>query len=81
VGCGAAGPQAFAEGKDCLRSAAPLVGQRLQSPTANNEAFTLSTRCPRQKTLMLFNVVNDNGPLADYNFAPLKPAWAQEREE
>src|SRR5215472_9920489 len=32
--CGAAGPVAVAGGKDCLRSAAPLVGRKQQAPTA-----------------------------------------------
>jgi len=38
--CGAAGLTADAGGKDCLRSAAPLVGQAQQAPTANSEALT-----------------------------------------
>src|SRR5215475_8360546 len=36
---GAAGLPAVAGGKDCPRSAAPLVGQPQQAPTANSEAF------------------------------------------
>jgi hypothetical protein len=63
VFCVGAGPAAAAGGKDCLRSAALLVGEPQQSPTANSETFT----SPR---LMQFNVVDEMFP--DTNFAPFR---------
>src|SRR5262245_35738794 len=47
--CGAAGLPAVAGGKDCLRSAAPLVGQPRQAPTANSEALPLPLFLNRQE--------------------------------
>src|SRR5215467_9394231 len=49
VACGAAGPIAVAGGKDCLRSAAPLVGQLPQAPTANSEALPFPLLLNRQE--------------------------------
>jgi hypothetical protein len=74
---GAAEPTAVAGGKDCLRSAAPLVGQPQQSPTANSETFTSPRCCRTSRRLLLFNVVNEKS-LADYNFAPFRGAARHE---
>jgi hypothetical protein len=38
-----------AGGKDCLRSAAPLVGQPQQLPTANSETLTSRLALNRQE--------------------------------
>jgi len=60
--CGAAGPPAVGGGKDCLRSAAPLVGQPQQAPTENSETLTCTSCCWTVRRLKLFNAVNGNGP-------------------
>jgi len=69
VGCGAAEPTAVAGGKDYLRSAASLVGQPQQSPTANSVTLTSPPVVGRQGAAV--NVVNEKS-LADYNFAPFR---------
>ena len=52
---------AVAGGKDCLRSAPPLVGEPQQAPTAYSGAL-LSPCCRTDRRLMLFNAVNKNSP-------------------
>jgi hypothetical protein len=69
VACGAAEPTAVAGGKDYLRSAASLVGQPQQSPTANSETFTSPPVVGWQEAEV--NVVNQKN-LADHNFAPFR---------
>src|SRR5262249_9099402 len=74
---GAATPIAVAGDKDCLRSAAPLVGQQQQAPTASSEALPLPLLLNRRR-LMLFNPINGNGPCGSPFFAlqpPIITTW------
>jgi hypothetical protein len=69
VACGGAEPTAVAGGKDYLRSAASLIGQLQQSPTANSETFTSPPVVGWQEGEG--NVVNQKS-IADNNFAPFR---------
>ena len=69
---------AVAGGKDCLRSAAPLVGQLQQAPTADSEALDLSPCCRTARRLMLFNAVNGNGPCGSQFCALLLSRFGQD---
>ena len=72
VACGAAGPIAVAGGKDCLRSAAPLVEQLPQPPTANSEALPFPLLLNRQEADG--SMPSMGMALTDHNFAPFR-SW------